>query len=79
MLGYATWFLVSHFYPNQMPKKNEWFGFAQIKEQYLFASTLGFIATCFSIAALFVPVLFIPTSWLFLEEILFGLSGNTIN
>jgi hypothetical protein len=67
MLGYATWFLASHFYPSEAPKKNEWFGFAQIKEQYLIASTLGFIASCFSVAALFVPVLLIPVSWLFLS------------
>lgn len=76
MLGYACWFLSSHLFPNHTPKKNEWYGFAQFKEQYLFAATLGFIATSFSIAALFAPVLLIPAAWIFLGGNFMWASGE---
>lgn len=68
LLGYGTWFVSSHFHPNHAYHAKEWYGFAQFKEQHLFAATLGILATSVSIAAFFVPVLLIPAAWLFLAS-----------
>ena len=76
MMGYGVWFIASHFYPDHDPKEEEWYGFAQFKEQYLFAATLGFIATALSIAAIFVPVLLIPAAWTFLASNFMWTSGE---
>lgn len=66
MLGYGVWFIGSHFHPEHTYNEEEWYGFAQFKEQHLFAATLGLIATVLSIAGIFVPVLLIPAAWMFL-------------
>ncbi|WP_173237143.1 hypothetical protein [Legionella antarctica] len=76
MMGYAVWFLASHFYPNHIPKEEEWYGFAQFKEQYLFAATLGLLATGLSIAGFFMPVLLIPAGWTFLASNFMWTSGE---
>lgn len=76
MMGYAAWFISSHFYPNHTQKKDEWYGFAQFKEQYLYAATLGVIATALSLAALFLPILIIPAAWLFVASNLMWTSGE---
>lgn len=68
LMAYSFWFISSHFYPNHTQHKNEWYGFAQFKEQYLAASVLGLLATSFSLAALLVPVLLIPAAWIFLAS-----------
>ncbi len=68
MLGYGVWFISSHFYPEQTYNEDEWYGFAQFKEQHLFAATLGLIATVLSIAGFFVPALLIPAAWMFLAS-----------
>lgn len=63
--GYSTWFLGSaadEGYKNQL---NKWYGFAQLKNQYMISSLLGFAATVISIAAVFVPALFPPAAWLY--------------
>ena len=65
-LGYSVWFISSHFYPNNTPKKDEWYGFAQFKEQYLYSAALGIIGTTLSLAALALPVLIVPAAWIFL-------------
>ena len=74
--GYALWFIGSHFYPEHAIEKDEWYGFAQFKEQYLFAATLGLIATSFSVAAFFAPPLLIPATWLFLASNILWTTGE---
>lgn len=64
-MGYGLWFVSSHFYPEHTPMDNEWYGFTQFKEQYLYAATLGIIATVMSACAIAFPVLAIPAAWLF--------------
>lgn len=64
-LGYSLWFISSHFQPNHKIKKEEWYGFDEFKKQYLYAASIGIIASITGIAAVFFPVLFIPASWLF--------------
>lgn len=76
MMGYGVWFIASHFYPNHTQKEEEWYGFAQFKEQYLFAATLGLIATALSIAGFFVPVLLIPAAWMFVASNFMWTSGE---
>lgn len=57
-LAYLTWFLASLLHPDQKEQHyRKWYGFAQIKEQFLFSSLIGFIATILSVAAVFVPPL----------------------
>lgn len=64
-VGYSLWFISSHFQPEHTIKKEEWYGFDEFKKQYLYAATIGIIASITGIAAVFLPVLFIPASWLF--------------
>jgi uncharacterized membrane protein YbaN (DUF454 family) len=68
MLGYSVWFISSHFFPNNTPQKNEWYGFAQFKEQYLYGAALGIIGCILSLAALASPILFMPAAWIFLAS-----------
>lgn len=63
--AYGLWFISSHFQPSQKEKNNEWYGFAQFKEQYLYAATIGLIASTISMMAFFFPVLLPPAAWLF--------------
>jgi hypothetical protein len=65
LMGYSLWFVSSHFNPEHPPLENEWYGFTQFKEQYLYAATLGIIATLMSACAIAFPVLAIPAAWLF--------------
>ena len=76
MMGYGVWFIASHFYPSHTQTEEEWYGFAQFKEQYLFAATLGFLATALSIAGFFVPVLIIPAAWMFVASNFMWTSGE---
>nr|WP_284498347.1 hypothetical protein [Legionella maioricensis] len=76
MVGYGVWFIASHFYPEYTKKEEEWYGFAQFKEQYLFAATLGLLATALSIAGFFVPVLLIPAAWMFVASNFMWASGE---
>lgn len=68
MIGYGLWFATSYFYPNHITKKEEWYNFAQFKEQCLLAATLGIVATALSLAGFFVPILLIPAAWVFLAS-----------
>jgi NhaP-type Na+/H+ or K+/H+ antiporter len=65
LLGYFLWFLSSHFYPDHHPEYTEWYGFAQFKEQNIYAASLGILAALLSIAAIALPVLVIPAAWMF--------------
>lgn len=66
LVGYCFWFISSHFYPSQEKKESEWYGFAQFKEQYLYAAALGLVATSISLIAIFLPILLVPAGWIFL-------------
>ena len=65
LIAYSFWFAASYNQPEHERADKEWYGFAQIKEQFLFSSLTGFIATVVSVAAIFVPALFPPAAWLF--------------
>lgn len=66
ILGYSIWFISSWLYPKYTKKIDAWYGFAEFKEQYLYAAIIGFIATGLSLGAFFMPILVIPAAWLFL-------------
>ncbi|WP_454780877.1 hypothetical protein [Legionella sp. WA2022007384] len=65
-LAYLCWFTACHLHPDHPEHYRKWYGFAQIKEQFLYSSIIGFTATIISVAAIFVPALFPPAAWLFL-------------
>ncbi|RUR19678.1 hypothetical protein ELY21_03515 [Legionella sp. km535] len=75
-MAYGLWFISSHFLDSNKPDKKEWYGFAQFKEQFLYAATIGLIASLISIASLFFPVLIVPTTWLFFTSNLFWSIGE---
>lgn len=75
-MAYSVWFLSSHFHPNHDPEEKEWYGFAQFKEQHLFAATIGLLATTLSIAGIFVPILLVPAAWLFFASNLMWTIGE---
>jgi hypothetical protein len=63
MVGYFLWFFAALLYPDQPRRKDFWWGFAQFKEQYQFASLLGAIAC---IMVLVAPAIFlVPALWIF--------------
>ncbi|CAM2875225.1 hypothetical protein [Legionella worsleiensis] len=63
-IAYTLWFVSSHYQGSNTPDKREWYGFAQFKEQFLYAATLGIIASFIGILALFLPALIVPSTWL---------------
>lgn len=65
-LAYLCWLTASLLHPDHPVNYRKWYGFAQIKEQFLLSSFVGLTATVLSVAAVFVPVLFPPAAWLFL-------------
>jgi hypothetical protein len=67
-IGYALWFVSSHFFPKNHNTVSDWYGFAQFKEQYLYSSVIGLVGCTFSMAAFFVPALLLPAAWIFLTS-----------
>lgn len=65
LTGYGLWFISNLLLTGHKQSDDKWYGFAKIKEQLLYSSLIGFVATVFSVAAVFVPVLFPPAAWLF--------------
>lgn len=65
LLGYFLWFLSSHFSPDHRAEYTQWYGFAQFKEQNIYAASVGILAALVSIAAIALPVLAIPAAWMF--------------
>ncbi len=66
LLAYGSWFIANLLHPGHQEREDKWYGFAKIKEQFLFSSLIGFIATVLSVVAITVPVLFPPAAWLFM-------------
>ncbi len=62
LVGYASWYAASLFYPNHPRKQEHWFGFAPFKNQYQIAALVGAVATIMCIVA---PVFFILAAWLY--------------
>lgn len=67
-IAYTTWLAASYLYPDHTKHHQEWYGFAQFKQQHLLASMLGLAATALSVASIFFPILLIPTAWVFLAS-----------
>lgn len=65
LAAYSAWFAASYKQKEHERAHDQWYGFAKIKEQFLFSSFIGFIATVMSVGAVFVPALFPPAAWLF--------------
>lgn len=65
-LGYLLWYLGSFIFPNRQRSEDQWYGFAQFREQYKLAAIIGLIATALSIVAIMIPIFILPASWLFL-------------
>lgn len=63
--GYALWSISILLLTGHKQRDDKWYGFAKIKEQLLYSSLIGFVATVLSVAAVFLPVLFPPAAWLF--------------
>lgn len=66
LLAYLSWLTACLLHPDHEEHYRKWYGFAQIKEQFLLSSLVGLIATVISVAAVFIPALFPPAAWLFL-------------
>lgn len=64
-LGYLAWFAASKLYPEHPKLKQVKFGLNQFKTQNKISALLGGIAIITAAIALALPVLLIPTAWLF--------------
>ena len=62
LIGYIAWLGAGLYYPDRPRKVENWYGFAQFKEQYQVAAILGIVATIFCIVT---PMLIVPTAWLY--------------
>lgn len=71
LLAYGLTMTASTLEPDEIEYQDQWYDFAQIKEQFIFSSSIGLVATIVSIVALFVPAMLPLAAWLFLL-------GNTI-
>ena len=65
LIGYVAWYLAAHIHPEHPRKKEDWYGFAQFKDQYKIAALLGTIATIATILSIIAPPLIIPTAWVY--------------
>lgn len=63
--AYGFWCIANILRPDQREHQDKWYGFAQIKEQFLFSSFIGLVATIVSVAAVFIPMLLPVAAWLF--------------
>lgn len=75
-LAYGAWFVSSHFQPSQKNNDENWYGFVQFKEQFLYAATMGLVASLISISAIYFPILLVPASWLFFSSNIFWTIGE---
>ncbi len=75
-LAYSLWFIAGFIYPDHKKKNDEWYGFAQLKEQYQLAAVIGLAATVLSILALFVPILTLPAVWIFFVSNIIWIIGE---
>lgn len=66
LLAYGSWFTANLLHPGHKEREDKWYGFAKIKEQFLFSSLIGFAATVLSVVAIALPIFFLPAAWLFL-------------
>lgn len=66
--GYCLWIAATLFYPNQERHENQWYGFAEFKEQHRTSAILGLVGTAFGFVAIAFPVLLIPAAWLFFSS-----------
>ena len=62
LIGYAIWGICGVFYPNYPRKKEQWYGFAEYKQQFQLAALLGAVATTLCIIA---PSLIITSAWIY--------------
>ena len=65
LVGYVAWYLAAFIQPNYPRKKDDWYGFAQFKDQYKIAALIGTIATIAAIMSIIAPPLIIPTAWIY--------------
>jgi hypothetical protein len=65
-MAYGLWFVANLFYPDHKKRQEKWYGFAQFKEQLMYSSIIGFVATLLSVGAIFCPPLILPAVWLYL-------------
>jgi hypothetical protein len=65
LIGYLLWAISSHFYPDHPRLKGHWCGFVQFREQSKMSAAIGTIAVILSFVAFVMPILIIPSLWLF--------------
>lgn len=78
-LAYGSWSIACLLHPDHKEHHHKWYGFAQIKEQFLFSSFIGLIATGLSVAAVLYPFSFHQQLGFSLLVMCFGPLVNTIN
>ncbi len=62
LVGYITWYIAALLYPDLARKRDQWFGFFDLKEQYQLAAFIGTVATLF---CLITPSLVCLPLWLY--------------
>ena len=65
LIGYALWLIACHFYPDQAPKKEAWYGFSQIKNQHRITAVLGFVGIALCLLSFAFPALLLPGAAIF--------------
>lgn len=64
-IAYGLWLIACHVYPDYPRKRENWYGFIEVKNQQKIAAVIGIIAIPFSILGIFFPLMLIAASWLF--------------
>ncbi|MCX7115839.1 MAG: hypothetical protein NTW08_08050 [Gammaproteobacteria bacterium] len=65
LVGYFLWFIAAQISPDKRKNTEHWTGFASLRQQFTVASVIGLAATILGLAAIFMPILIVPTCWLF--------------
>lgn len=64
-IGYGVWLIESLFKKDSRQLPDKWFGFASLEEQSFYCCAIGLAGTLVGIIAIFLPILLIPTCWIF--------------
>lgn len=64
LIGYFLWIVACHKYPNEEPKNQYWYTFAEFKTQFTVAAIIGSIAMAFSLLAIYCSAAVIVSAWL---------------
>ena len=66
LIAYSLWLIRMLIDPDEKAEQDQWYNFAQFKEQFGLSALLGILGCALSIVGVFFPIFLLPAAWLFL-------------